>query len=357
MNETTPFLSIIVPAYNIEDYINQCIDSILKQTYTDFELIIVDDGSTDLTADICDKYAAMDKRIHIQHKKNGGLVSARKAGLEVARGEYAAYVDGDDWVCPDIFQKLCDKAIETGADMVIGDFWTAGSIQTETTQNMSEGLYHKEDLKEKVYPYMLSKGEYFSHGFLPAVWGKIYRRSLLYPIQMQVDEKIRLGEDAACSYLCLLHAESIYYLKEAYLYYYRIRENSISHSMVHSYYTEELILLVNSLKEAFERETDMKDVLMKQLYFYTCYMFDNMMTANLTLWHTLFSKKFREQIQIFTNSRVGKESTQFCSTQQTSSRTRRLLKVTQKDSFANRFDLYCFRKFELLQATVQRIKK
>lgn len=356
MNENTPFLSIIVPAYNIEEFVNSCVDSILQQTFTDYELILVDDGSTDRTGIICDDYAKRDKRITVLHKENGGLVSARKAGLSIAKGKYAAYVDGDDWVSEIMFQKLCERAVQTDADIVICDFITAGSEQRKTTQNMEEGDYNKEALKEKIYPYMLYNGEYFSYGFLPAVWGKIYRRSLLYPIQMQVDEGIRLGEDSACSYACMLQAERISYLKGEYLYYYRIRENSISHSMVHSYYTAELILLADCMKRNFIKEQDARELLMSQLYFYICYMFDNMMTANLTLWHTFFSKEFRKQIAIFTNSNIGKESVQFCCAQVTSSRTKRLLNVVRNNTLKNRIILYCFRKYELMRAVIMRTK-
>ena len=91
MNNGTPFLSIVVPAYNVEEYLPQCVDSILRQTFTDFELLLVDDGSKDSTGRLCDEYAGKDRRIRVIHKENGGLVSARKAGLSEALGTYVAY--------------------------------------------------------------------------------------------------------------------------------------------------------------------------------------------------------------------------------------------------------------------------
>ena len=100
-----PFLSIIVPAYNVENYIRQCVDSILNQHFTDFELLLVDDGSKDGTGRICDDYAKNDIRVRVIHKQNGGLVSARKAGITEAQGEYVAYVDGDDWVAEEMFER------------------------------------------------------------------------------------------------------------------------------------------------------------------------------------------------------------------------------------------------------------
>ncbi len=93
-----PYLSIIVPVYKVEPYIHQCVDSILAQTFADFELILVDDGSPDNCPRICDEYAELDPRVKVIHKANGGLVSARKAGLRAARGKYIGYVDSDDWV-------------------------------------------------------------------------------------------------------------------------------------------------------------------------------------------------------------------------------------------------------------------
>lgn len=95
-------VSIIVPIYNIEQYVGKCIDSILGQTYPLFELILVDDGSTDTSGKICDRYAALDSRIKVLHKKNGGLTSARNAGLKVATGDWIMHVDGDDWIEPDM---------------------------------------------------------------------------------------------------------------------------------------------------------------------------------------------------------------------------------------------------------------
>lgn len=347
MENKTPFLSIIVPAYNVEAYLHQCVDSILQQTFTDFELILVDDGSKDSTGNICDDYAGQDERVIVIHKENGGLVSARKAGIQKAVGEYAAYVDGDDWVTKDMFSKLCTKALETKADIVITDFVIAGKIEKEETQSIKYGLYNKSELEQQVYPYMLCKGEYFSFGLQPSVWGKIFRRKLLYSHQMDVDDRIRLGEDSACSYACLLQAQSMFYLKNEFLYYYRMRETSISHSMIHSYYTEELLILAKLMKKEFMK-SGQANVLMPQLYFYACYMFDNMLTPNISLFHVLFSKQFRKQVDIFSNSETGRETIDYCKNHRTSSRAKRMLAVADKKTICKKIDLYLFCKYEKL---------
>ena len=156
MENTVPFLSIIVPAYNVENYIKQCVDSILAQSFTDFELLLVDDGSKDSTGKICDEYALKDTRVQVIHKQNGGLVSARKAGLAEAKGEYAAYVDGDDWIAEDMFQKLCECAIMQKVDVVVADFLCAyPDKEVKTTQNMRQGRFTKEELCKEVYPLSL----------------------------------------------------------------------------------------------------------------------------------------------------------------------------------------------------------
>ena len=126
-------ISLIVPVYNIQNYLSRCIDSILAQTYRDFELILVDDGSTDGSSEVCDYYGKQDKRIVVIHKQNGGLVSARKAGIASARGEYAGFVDGDDWIEPQMYQRLIETAMKCQADIVLG-----GSIEEAGAQTIQK---------------------------------------------------------------------------------------------------------------------------------------------------------------------------------------------------------------------------
>lgn len=118
-----PKVSIIIPVYKAESYLHRCIDSILAQTFADWELLLIDDGSPDRSGDICDEYAVKDKRIRVYHKKNGGVSSARQKGLDMARGEYVIHVDPDDWVEPSMLTELFAKAKAENADMVICDFY------------------------------------------------------------------------------------------------------------------------------------------------------------------------------------------------------------------------------------------
>ena len=110
-------ISIIVPVYNTEKYLHRCVDSILNQTFTDFELILVDDGSTDRSGEICDEYAKNDKRINVIHKSNGGLSDARNAGLDIAKGEYISFIDGDDYIHPQTYEIILKIMSETRSDL------------------------------------------------------------------------------------------------------------------------------------------------------------------------------------------------------------------------------------------------
>ena len=116
-------VTIIVPIYNVADYLDKCIESILQQTYKNIEVILVDDGSTDKSSDICDCYKEKDTRIVVIHKKNEGLVSARKAGLNIANGDYVLNIDGDDWIDFDMCEVLLRRALETDADVVDSGYY------------------------------------------------------------------------------------------------------------------------------------------------------------------------------------------------------------------------------------------
>lgn len=117
--EKTPELSIIVPIYKVEKYLKECIQSILQQTFTDFELILVDDGSPDACPQMCDAIAEQDSRVRVIHQKNGGLSAARNTGIEAARGNWLGFVDSDDFVAPDFYEKLYHAAVSAGADCSI----------------------------------------------------------------------------------------------------------------------------------------------------------------------------------------------------------------------------------------------
>lgn len=220
-------VSIIVPIYNMIEYLEQCIDSICGQTYRQIEVILVDDGSTDGSSNLCDKYAQRDSRIRIIHKKNEGLVRARKTGLGMATGEYIAYVDGDDWIEPNMIERLYNISIDNNVDVAMcGRYEDTGNTHRMVYHGIAEGHYDKQALFEKVYPNMIIYGEFFEWGLFPGVWDKLYKRDCLEKYQMAVDDRLTMGEDAVCTYPVILNADSIYVLHEC-LYHYRQSSNSM----------------------------------------------------------------------------------------------------------------------------------
>ncbi len=216
-------ISVIVPIYNIEKYLPVCIESIRSQTYKDLEIILVDDGSTDTSPLICDEYAQKDRRIVVLHKENGGLVSARKAGLRMAHGDYIGYVDGDDWIEKDMYKTLHHHITSTDADIVICGHYN--DMDKWQPMDIREGYYDQTDMEKEIYPHMIINGEFFEWGIFPGVWDKLYKKELIESVQYGVDERITMGEDAACVYPCLLQAESIYVTHE---HFYHYRQNAAS---------------------------------------------------------------------------------------------------------------------------------
>ncbi len=140
-----PFITVIVPVYNVESYIRCCLDSLRAQTFQNFEVILIDDGSIDHSGDICDEYATVDKRFKVIRQKNGGVSVARQVGLNLAKGDYIIHVDPDDWVLPNMLSELYEKAEDTGVDMVVCDIWMHGSycsqkFYPETAENLQRLL-------------------------------------------------------------------------------------------------------------------------------------------------------------------------------------------------------------------------
>lgn len=219
-------ISVIVPIYRIENYLGLCVESLINQTYRNLEIILVDDGSPDRCPEICDLYAKKDSRIRVIHKQNGGLVSARKAGLLSAKGEFVGYVDGDDWVGEGFYESLYNSITATGADIACAGFQRDLFSSTASfTNNLQSGLYEGlrlEELRKK----MLSNGDFFRLGISTYVWNKLFRRELLLDAQLNVDDGISIGEDAAVTYPAIMNVNKVV-LTDNTAYHYRQREDSM----------------------------------------------------------------------------------------------------------------------------------
>ena len=212
-------VSVIVPVYNVAPYLPRCLDSILAQTYREFQLILVDDGSTDGCREICDEYAARDGRITVIHKENGGLSSARNAGLEQSEGDFISFLDSDDWIHPQFLELMLRAQQAKDYDLVICDHQRV--YESAPFQHGDVSVFTPRELNlEDVYRHPQTKSY---------VWNKLYRRSLIGNHRF-IEEKI--AEDAAFNAIVLGSCPDLRacFIPEI-LYFYCYRDNSLIHHL------------------------------------------------------------------------------------------------------------------------------
>lgn len=218
--------SVIVPIYKVEEYLNECVDSVLCQSYEDFELILVDDGSPDNCGKICDEYEKNDKRIKVIHKQNGGLVSARQAGIRIAQGDYIVNVDSDDYIDKDMLKNSCEIINSHFPDAIYFSMMNfRGEKRWASDECVAEGFYNQKDIKEKIYPLALLDRDMNKLNYLITV--KVVKREILKPIQLSVNPKVSYGEDTACSVPLIANINSLY-VSNLPMYNYRHRGTSMS---------------------------------------------------------------------------------------------------------------------------------
>lgn len=269
MQCSEPLISIVVPIYNVQKYVRKCIDSIIGQTYHNLEIILVDDGSTDSSSQICDEYSKRDSRIKVIHKINGGLVSARKVGVQIAMGDYIAYVDGDDWIEQNMYEQLVYKIND--ADMVIcGVERDYGKHVSYEVNKVKDRLYEGKDLVEKVFKRMMYTGRFFERGIQPHVYNVLFTADLLKHNQLQISDEIRVGEDAACLYPALLETEKICVTSECF-YHYQMRDNSIM-GVNDKTELERYKILYSYLRMRFSEKEQLKENLLCQLDYFMLFM-------------------------------------------------------------------------------------
>lgn len=214
---TNLLISVIIPIYNVEEYLDECVQSVINQTYENLDIILVDDGSTDTSGKICDKYGDLDKRIQVIHKKNGGLSDARNAGLLQAKGDIIGFVDGDDYIDKEMYQTLYNLLLENACDIAYCTYQKIGEedvyIPTKNVEVLS---------KEEALTYYV-KG-YKNYRMSPAVWQRIFKKEVI------ADFKFPVGicyEDLVWGAQVYNQCEKVVFVDEQ-LYYYRIRKNSIT---------------------------------------------------------------------------------------------------------------------------------
>lgn len=261
------FFSVIVPVYKVEKYLPRCIDSVLAQSFSDFELILVDDGSPDSCPDICDNYKKRDNRIKVIHKPNGGLASARREGIRGAQGDYVFNLDSDDLIENDTLECAYKIIKNTSCEIVSFSYkWVKNGQTIKITDDcLDEGLYRENDIKTHIYPKLLMDKNMNHVSYYLS--GKAIKREFLTPHQLSVSENISLGEDLCCVVPCYLNAKSVYISKkEAYLY--TVRDDSMSKD----FNTNQVYLIENVINEISANSTENVIDFDKQLCRYSCFM-------------------------------------------------------------------------------------
>ena len=224
-------LSIVVPVYKVEKYLERCVESLCAQTLRNIEIILVNDGSPDRCPELCEALAREDSRIRVVHKENGGLSSARNAGLRAANGTYVGFVDSDDTVSPDMFEKLRTVIEREQVDFVMADYLRIpenGEPYLKTLE-IRPGRYDKAAMRREIYPQLIM-GENVDYGPLLSVWHCLYRTDFLRANRFYFDEEVRWSEDNIFSAIVGYHADSFFYLKGEGLYRYHQNPGTITTS-------------------------------------------------------------------------------------------------------------------------------
>lgn len=263
-----PLISVVVAIYNEENYVKRCIESIINQTYKNLEIILVDDGSTDLSGQICDEYAKKDNRVKVIHKINEGAVSTRKAGVKLAHGYYIALVDGDDWIDLDMYEKLLLQIND--ADIVVsGIIRNYNNHFIYEKNKIQDGIYTGSNLEEKVYQKMIYTGNFFERGLLPHLYKSLYKRELLLNNLLLVDNKIQLGDEMTCFYPAVLDAKKVVITSDCF-YHYRMREGSLMDNNDGSNLLR-FKIVYKYLQKRFSYNTNVRESLLSQLDYLMIY--------------------------------------------------------------------------------------
>lgn len=278
-------ISVIVPVYNVEAYLKDCLESLVRQTYKNIEIILVDDGSTDSSGSTCDSYETRFENIKVIHKENGGLVNARKAGTAAANGDYITCVDGDDWIDIDAYERLAACLDKNCPDVLIfGIVEEYEDKEVELLNALPCGFYGSSDLRDKLYPVMLSYGAFYQSGILPNMVVKLVKKELIKKSQQLVFDEVTIGEDAVCTALTMLEADSAM-ISDIAPYHYRKRTDSMMGQRIKACRIQSLF---DNLYQAFTGHA-MAQVLLPQLKEY-------MMFALLSKQYEIFFESGLEDI-------------------------------------------------------------
>lgn len=251
-------ISIVIPVYNGEQYLKRCIDSVINQTYRNLDVIIINDGSSDHTREICEQYAFKDERIRFIEQINHGVSYTRKYGIRLAKGKYVGFVDADDFIDKDLFGQMHDIMAQTGVDLLFSECYFG---EKQRHIDFPEGVYGSKDEMEKIYRSMIISED--GKGGIPTeLWAKLFLKEKLEDILEEISDELFIGEDAELLFKYILRCQSVFSSKIC-GYHYVMNDKSLMRS-VNNKYLCNVNLLYLSLAREFEK-SDYKDVFMPQL--------------------------------------------------------------------------------------------
>ena len=255
-----PNVSIIIPVYNTSKYLDRCMNSVLRQTLTNIEIILVDDGSTDNSGELCDTYLDKDERVVVLHKENGGLTSAWKAGAEVSIGEFIGFVDSDDWILADMYETMYQAAIKEKAEIVCCGikhvFEKEVRAPWDDEMNLPKDTYTKEEMAQEIFPGLINNGHFMGRGLQPNRVSKIVKRKLVISNMEFCDNRVSVGEDYQFSLAVFLDASKIHVLKNYLPYYYWMNTGSMTGGFDFAYMDKiarmrDRLLLISKTKNVY----------------------------------------------------------------------------------------------------------
>lgn len=227
-------ISVIVPIYNEKaQYMEECISSICNQTYQNLEIILVDDGSFSPCYEMCDEYAKKDERIKVIHKENGGSLSARRKGIEIAVGDYVAFVDSDDWIESELYQKIAEVIMNNEPDMITASNYYrnyADGQSMNAYDNDRSGFWTRSEFEKEVFPYFIKTNDFFDTEFPISMWAYLFKTNFAREIIQKIDDKIKTSEDYTFLMFALLKAESFAAISYR-GHHYRSNVNSKTHTL------------------------------------------------------------------------------------------------------------------------------
>lgn len=225
-----PKISVVIPVYNVEKYLHRCVDSVLNQTFQDFEIILINDGSKDSSGEICDEYAKQDKRIKVIHKKNARVSAARNDGIKMAKGKYLSFIDSDDWIEPAMYQEMFNKAEALDLDFIMCDYKKkSNEFEEKRTQPIRGGYYSKDDIKKELFNCLIM---FEDIEFPPTIsnWVCLFNLEFLIKNHLNYDEDIHYSEDSILGSKVMYHAKKFYYQKGYHFYNYFYNPNSTTNT-------------------------------------------------------------------------------------------------------------------------------